>query len=98
MGPTIATRDEIADPSRVQLTTTLNGVVMQDASMQDLIFSLPELIEYFSQFYRFRPGDVITTGSPAGVGFGRDPKLFMKAGDRIEVSVKQIGTLSNPVA
>jgi acylpyruvate hydrolase len=98
MGPTIATRDEIADPSRVQLTTTLNGVVMQDGSMQDLIFGLPELIEYYSQFYRFRPGDVITTGSPSGVGFGRDPKLFMKAGDLIEVSVKQIGTLSNPVA
>jgi 2-keto-4-pentenoate hydratase/2-oxohepta-3-ene-1,7-dioic acid hydratase in catechol pathway len=98
MGPALATRDEIADPARVDITTTLNGKVMQSACTDDLIFSLVDLIEYYSRFYRFRPGDVITTGSPAGVGFGREPPVFMKPGDVVEVTVKEIGTLSNPIA
>ena len=70
---------------------------MQDANTNDLVFSVPKLIEYYSQFYRFLPGDCITTGSPSGVGFGRNPKVFMKAGDVIEVEVTGIGVLSNPV-
>jgi acylpyruvate hydrolase len=98
MGPALATRDEIADPGKVNITTTLNGAIMQSACTDDLIFSLAELIEYYSQFYRFRPGDVITTGSPAGVGFGRNPQVFMKHGDVVAVTVKEIGTLSNPIA
>ena len=98
MGPALATRDEVADPGKVNITTTLNGKVMQSACTDDLIFSLVQLIEYYSQFYRFRPGDVITTGSPAGVGFGRNPQVFMKPGDVVAVTVKEIGTLSNPIA
>ena len=98
MGPAIATRDEIPDPGRVNITTTLNGRVMQSACTDDLIFGLPQLIEYYSQFYRFRPGDMITTGSPSGVGFGRKPQVFMKPGDVVAVTVKEIGTLSNPIA
>ncbi len=98
MGPAIATRDEIPDPGKVNITTTLNGQVMQSACTDDLIFGLPQLIEYYSQFYRFRPGDMITTGSPAGVGFGRKPQVFMKPGDVVAVTVKEIGTLSNPIA
>lgn len=97
MGPAIATRDEIPDPGKVNITTTLNGQVMQSACTDDLIYSLPQLIEYYSQFYRFRPGDVITTGSPSGVGFGRKPQVFMKPGDVVEVTVNEIGTLSNPI-
>ena len=97
MGPAIATRDEIPDPGKVHITTTLNGQVMQSARTDDLIFGLPTLIEYYSQFYRFRPGDVITTGSPSGVGFGRKPQVFMKPGDVVAVTVKEIGTLSNPI-
>jgi 2-keto-4-pentenoate hydratase/2-oxohepta-3-ene-1,7-dioic acid hydratase in catechol pathway len=97
MGPCIATRDEIADPANVQIQTRLNGKVMQDANTDDLVFSVVQLIEYYSQFYRFLPGDVITTGSPSGVGFGRNPKLFMKPGDVVEVEVKQIGVLRNPI-
>ena len=62
------------------------------------MFGVARLIEYYSQFYRFLPGDIITTGSPAGVGYGRKPQLFMKAGDTISVKVERIGTLSNPVA
>jgi len=98
MGPAIATRDEISDPGKVHITTTLNGQVMQSACTDDLIFSLPQLIEYYSRFYRFRPGDMITTGSPSGVGFGRKPQIFMKPGDVVAVTVKEIGTLSNPIA
>jgi 2-keto-4-pentenoate hydratase/2-oxohepta-3-ene-1,7-dioic acid hydratase in catechol pathway len=70
---------------------------MQDANTSDLVFSVAQLIEYYSQFYRFLPGDCITTGSPSGVGYGRNPKLFMKAGDTIEVEVAGVGVLSNPV-
>jgi acylpyruvate hydrolase len=97
MGPVLATKDEIANPESVQLTTTLNGTVMQSANTGDLVFSVAKLIEHFSKFHTFQPGDVITTGSPAGVGYGRKPKIFMKAGDVIEVKADGIGVLSNPV-
>jgi 2-keto-4-pentenoate hydratase/2-oxohepta-3-ene-1,7-dioic acid hydratase in catechol pathway len=97
MGPVLATRDEVADPDNVRIRTRLNGKIMQDASTDDLVFRVADLIEYYSQFYVFKPGDVITTGSPSGVGFGRSPKVFMKDGDVIEVEVEGIGTLSNPV-
>jgi|GraSoiStandDraft_13_1057314.scaffolds.fasta_scaffold06695_2 2-keto-4-pentenoate hydratase/2-oxohepta-3-ene-1,7-dioic acid hydratase in catechol pathway len=97
MGPAIVTRDELPDPGNVQIETRLNGRVMQSANTDDLVFGVARLIEYYSQFYLFRPGDVITTGSPSGVGYGRNPKLFMKPGDVIEVEVKEIGILRNPV-
>ena len=97
MGPVLATKDEVPDPANVKLQTRLNGTVMQDANTDDLVFSVVELIEYYSRFYLFRPGDVITTGSPSGVGFGRNPKVFMKPGDVVEVEVKQIGILRNPI-
>ena len=97
MGPCLATKDEVPDPNNVKIVTRLNGQVMQDANTDDLVFSVAKLIEYYSQFYRFMPGDCITTGSPSGVGFGRNPKVFMKAGDTIEVEVSGIGVLSNPV-
>jgi acylpyruvate hydrolase len=95
MGPVLATRDEVPDPANVNLQTRLNGEVMQDANTDDLVFSIVELIEYYSQFYLFQPGDVITTGSPSGVGYGRSPKRFMKAGDVVEVEVEGIGLLRN---
>ncbi len=97
MGPVVATRDEIGDPDDVQLETRLNGAVMQSANTSDLVFGVRKLIAYYSQFYLFRPGDVITTGSPSGVGFGRNPKVFMRPGDRIEVRAGRIGVLANPV-
>jgi len=97
MGPCIATKDEVPDPDDVQIVTRLNGSVMQDANTDDLVFSVVKLIEYYSQFYRFLPGDCITTGSPSGVGYGRNPKVFMKPGDTISVEVKGVGILSNPV-
>ena len=98
MGPAIATRDEVPDPANVKIQTRLNGQVMQDANTDDLVFSVVQLIEYYSQFYRFLPGDCITTGSPSGVGYGRNPKVFMKPGDTVEVEVPGIGVLRNPIA
>ena len=97
-GPVMVTADEIADPHDLQLTTTLNGEVVQSTKTDDLIFGVAEILSYFSRWYRFEPGDLFTTGSPAGVGFGRDPKLFMKPGDRIEIEVEGIGRLSNTLA
>jgi 2-keto-4-pentenoate hydratase/2-oxohepta-3-ene-1,7-dioic acid hydratase in catechol pathway len=97
LGPVIVTKDEIPDPDDVDLETRLNGQVMQKTNTSDLVFGVARLIEHFSRFYRFRPGDVITTGSPAGVGYGRNPKVFMKAGDLIEVEAMGIGVLANPV-
>jgi len=97
MGPCIATKDEVPDPDDVKIVTRLNGQVMQDANTDDLVFSVVKLIEYYSQFFRFQPGDCITTGSPSGVGFGRNPKVFMKPGDLVEVEVKEIGILRNPI-
>jgi 2-keto-4-pentenoate hydratase/2-oxohepta-3-ene-1,7-dioic acid hydratase in catechol pathway len=96
-GPVIVTKDEIVDPHDLQLTTTLNGEVMQSTKTDDLVFNLPQIISYFSFWYRFRPGDIVTTGSPAGVGVGRKPPVFMKPGDVVEIEVEGIGTLSNPI-
>jgi len=96
MGPVMVTKDEIADPAALHLVTKLDGEVMQD-TLTELVFPIPRLIAHYSQWYQFRAGDVVTTGSPSGVGFGRDPKVFMKPGQTIEVTVEGIGTLSNPV-
>lgn len=98
MGPCMVTADEIPDPADVRIVTRLNGQVMQDANTDDLVFSVVQLIEYYSRFYLFKPGDVITTGSPSGVGYGRNPKVFMKAGDVVEVEVPAIGVLRNSIA
>lgn len=97
MGPCMVTKDELPDPGKVRIETRLNGRVMQSASTDDLVFGVRELIEHYSQFYFFRPGDVITTGSPSGVGYGRNPKVFMKPRDVVEVEVKEIGVLRNTV-
>jgi len=81
----------------VALSTSVNGKAMQTANTNDLVFNVVQLIAYYSRFYLLRPGDVITTGSPAGVGYGRDPKVFLRAGDTVAVTAAGIGTLSNPV-
>ena len=97
-GPVMVTKDEIANPYDLHLQTRLNGEVMQDTKTDDLIFKLPEIISYYSQWYRFHPGDVVTTGSPAGVGIGRDPHVFMRAGDTIEIELEGVGVLSNTLS
>jgi 2-keto-4-pentenoate hydratase/2-oxohepta-3-ene-1,7-dioic acid hydratase in catechol pathway len=96
-GPWLVTTDEIPDPTKLTLETRLNGEVMQSACVDDLCFDIPYLIEYLSSLGPLRPGDVIVTGTPGGVGFGRDPFVWMKQGDRIEVEISSIGVLSNPI-
>ena len=88
---------QVATQVLERLTTRLNGTLMQSARTGDLIFSVGETIAYFSRWYRFLPGDIVTTGSPAGVGYGREPKLFMKDGDAVSVEVEGIGALTNPI-
>ena len=96
-GPWLTTADEIADVEALRLTTRLNGVVMQEAQLDQLIFSIPQLIAYCSSFTPLEAGDVICTGTPGGVGFKRTPPVFLKPGDRIEVDISCVGTLVNSV-
>jgi 2-keto-4-pentenoate hydratase/2-oxohepta-3-ene-1,7-dioic acid hydratase in catechol pathway len=96
-GPWMVTRDEIADGARLDLVTRLNGEELQRGHTDQLIFPIPRLIAYVSTFTPLEPGDVIVTGTPAGVGFKRQPPVFMKPGDRVEVEVSRVGTLVNPV-
>mgnify|MGYP001390901600 CR=1 FL=1 len=97
LGPFMATRQAIPDVDALTLETRLNGQVMQHASLSDLIFTLPVIIEYLSGFTTLSPGDVIATGTPGGVGDKREPPVYMKAGDVIEVEITGLGTLRNTV-
>ncbi|MCW5687064.1 MAG: fumarylacetoacetate hydrolase family protein [Pseudolabrys sp.] len=96
-GPWLVTADEIPDPTKLSLATRLNGQTVQSATVDLLIFSIPELIEYVSAWSELAPGDVIATGTPGGVGFKRTPPLLMKAGDTVDVEISTVGTLSNPI-
>ncbi|MDD7996938.1 fumarylacetoacetate hydrolase family protein [Kosakonia radicincitans] len=96
-GPWMTTADEIPDPHQLAIRTWLNGRMVQDDNTASMIHKVAELIEYISTFTSLTPGDVIITGSPGGVGKKRNPPLFMKAGDRIEVEIENIGHLSNVI-
>ncbi|MAT88215.1 MAG: hypothetical protein CL532_06685 [Aestuariivita sp.] len=96
-GPYMVTPDEVGDYRKLLIQTRLNGKVMQEASLADLIFPVEELISYCSQFTPLYPGDVIVSGTPGGVGDRRDPPVYMFSGDTIEVDIGCLGTLSNPV-
>jgi 2-keto-4-pentenoate hydratase/2-oxohepta-3-ene-1,7-dioic acid hydratase in catechol pathway len=96
-GPWMMTPDEVGDPAALELTTRLNGEVVQHAFAAQMVFGFGALIAYCSTFTDLEPGDVIITGTPGGVGGARKPPLWMKAGDRIEVEVKPIGVLANDI-
>ena len=96
-GPSLVTPDEIPDLGALTLTTRLNGEVMQEAPISDLIFSVPVIVSYISKFTPLYPGDVIATGTPGGVGDRRDPPVYMKDGDIVEVEIDRIGILRNVV-
>ena len=96
-GPWLVTTDEIPDPAVLNLETRLNGEVMQKAPISDLKFDVPVLIEYISSFCKLKPGDVISTGTPGGVGFARKPPVWLKSGDVLEVDIDGVGILRNPV-
>ncbi|MGJ5094530.1 fumarylacetoacetate hydrolase family protein [Bradyrhizobium oligotrophicum] len=97
-GPWLVTPDEIDDLGSLRLQTRLNGEVVQDATISQMIFDIPRQIEYCSSFTRLEPGDVIATGTPGGVGSRRTPPLWMKPGDVVEVEIDKIGLLRNGIA
>lgn len=96
-GPAIVTADEVEDWNDVGVETRLNGRTVQKATLNSLIFDIPYLVSYISAFTPLSPGDLISTGTPEGVGLARDPQLWMKPGDTIEVSVGSAGVLANGV-
>jgi 2-keto-4-pentenoate hydratase/2-oxohepta-3-ene-1,7-dioic acid hydratase in catechol pathway len=96
-GPVLITADEIADVSALSIATRVNGATVQAATLDQLIFSIPRLIEYCSAFTPLAPGDVIATGTPGGVGFKRTPPLWLQPGDLVEVEISGIGILRNQV-
>jgi 2-keto-4-pentenoate hydratase/2-oxohepta-3-ene-1,7-dioic acid hydratase in catechol pathway len=97
MGQTIVTTDELPDPHTLRVTLRVNGAVMQDSSTSQMIFGVPELIEFITRSITLEPGDVVATGTPAGVGYGRTPPVFVQPGDVMEVGIERIGGLGNPV-
>lgn len=97
-GPWIVTPDEIPDPHSLRISLTLNGQTMQDSNTGNMIFKIPFLISYLSRTLTWEPGDILSTGTPEGVGSGRTPPVFMKPGDSVSITIEKIGTLTNPVA
>ena len=97
MGPHIVSADEITDPHALDISLTINGEVLQHSNTRELIFKIPELVAYLSSVVTLEPGDVVSTGTPAGVGVARKPQRFLRAGDDVVVRVESIGELRNPV-
>ncbi|WHX42686.1 fumarylacetoacetate hydrolase family protein [Mesobacillus sp. AQ2] len=96
-GPLIVTKEEAGDPHNLAISLELNGEVMQNSNTSNLIFSVPQIISFLSQSMTLKPGDIIATGTPPGVGMGRTPKVWLKDGDRMSITIENIGTLSNYV-
>jgi len=92
IGPWLVTKDEIPDPHNLRLWLSLNGKMMQDSNTNDLIFNIPFLVSYISQFMTLLPGDIVSTGTPAGVGLGFNPNIFLKEGDVVELGIDGLGT------
>ncbi|SPE30836.1 5-oxopent-3-ene-1,2,5-tricarboxylate decarboxylase [Candidatus Sulfopaludibacter sp. SbA3] len=97
IGPVIVTADEIEDPHNLGISLTLNGEVMQDSNTRNLIFRIPQLIAHLSSVFTLEPGDIIATGTPAGVGFARKPPRWLKPGDQMVTKIEGIGELHNSV-
>jgi 2-keto-4-pentenoate hydratase/2-oxohepta-3-ene-1,7-dioic acid hydratase in catechol pathway len=96
-GPALVFLDEIDDLSTLSIRARVNGELVQDGNTGAMIFGVPELIEFISSLMTLVPGDIIATGTPAGVGVSRDPQLFLDAGDTVEVEVEGIGALRTPL-
>jgi len=97
VGPRLVPREEIEDPQALAIRCVLNGETMQDSSTSQMIFSVAEIIAYVTRVITLEPGDLIATGTPAGVGVFRDPKVLLKDGDEVSVVIEGLGTLTNPV-
>ena len=96
-GPWLVTRDDVPDPQRLPIRFRLNGETLQNSNTDQLIFGIAELIEHLSAFVTLEPGDLISTGTPPGVGFARKPPVYVQAGDVMEVEIEGLGVLRNPV-
>jgi len=97
VGPRLVPREEIADPQALAIRCLVNGKALQDSSTAQMIFSVAEIIAYTSQIITLEPGDLIATGTPAGVGVFRDPKVLLQDGDEVSVEIEGLGTLTNPI-
>lgn len=97
IGPIIVTRDEVPDPQSLSIRCLVNGVTLQDGNTADMVFSVAELVSYASQAFTLRPGDIIATGTPHGVGVARNPQVFLHPGDSVSVEISGIGVLTNTV-
>jgi 2-keto-4-pentenoate hydratase/2-oxohepta-3-ene-1,7-dioic acid hydratase in catechol pathway len=97
VGPRLVPREEIADPQQLGIRCIVNGEALQDSSTAQMIFSVAEIIAYVTRVITLEPGDLIATGTPAGVGVFRDPKVLLKAGDEVSIEIDGVGTLTNPV-
>ena len=97
MGPYIVTSDEIGDPQDLDIELQLNGETMQSSNTSQMIFSIDVLIAHVSKFFTLNPGDLIFTGTPAGVGAGRNPEVYLTDGDCVSITIEKIGTLTNSV-
>jgi 2,4-didehydro-3-deoxy-L-rhamnonate hydrolase len=97
IGPSLVPASEIPDPQALRLRTILNGEVVQEAPTADMIFSVADIVSFVAQAITLEPGDLILTGTPAGVGIFRDPELLLQPGDEVTVEIEGIGTLTNPV-
>lgn len=98
MGPWLVTRDEIEDPHNLGIRLSIDGEVMQDSNTQYMIFKIPDIVAYISQVVTLEPGDVISTGTPPGVGFARTPPRYLRPGERVRIEIDHLGVLENPVA
>ncbi|HTZ59527.1 MAG TPA: fumarylacetoacetate hydrolase family protein [Acidobacteriaceae bacterium] len=97
MGPWIVSKDEVADPHNLDISLAINGETLQSSNTRELIFKLPKLISYISTMMPLAPGDIISTGTPAGVGMGRNPQRWLRPGDDVVIQIAGIGALRNPV-
>ena len=97
LGPTIVTADEIPDPHSLDISLSIDGERLQHSNTQDQVFKIPDLIEYISSITPLLPGDIISTGTPPGVGLGRNPKRWLKPGETVTITIDGLGSLTNPV-
>ncbi len=97
LGPAIVTADEIPDPHELQIGLSIDGEQLQNSNARELVFKIPELIEYLSSITPLLPGDIVSTGTPPGVGLGRTPKRWLRPGETVTVTVEGLGSLTNPV-
>jgi 2-keto-4-pentenoate hydratase/2-oxohepta-3-ene-1,7-dioic acid hydratase in catechol pathway len=98
LGPCVTLTDELRDPQALAISTRVNGVVRQDSSTAGMLFPVADLISHLSRWITLEPGDLVSTGSPAGVGYVQDPPVFLAPGDEVTVAIEGIGELTNPVA